>query len=135
MITAVSEATVPKVSVILRKAYGAGLYAMSGPAFEPEATIALPTAKIAVMGPEPAVNAVFANKIAAIEDPEERAAFVAEQLRVYEEDVDLLRLASELVIDAVIEPGALRREVIARLALAEGKPRHFSDRRHGVPPV
>src|SRR3546814_8430414 len=49
MITAVSEATVPKISVIVRKAYGAGLYAMSGPAFEPEATIALPTAKIAVM--------------------------------------------------------------------------------------
>ena len=76
MITAVSEATVPKVSVIVRKAYGAGLYAMSGPAFEPEATLALPTAKIAVMGPEAAVNAVFANKIAAIEDPDEREAFV-----------------------------------------------------------
>jgi acetyl-CoA carboxylase carboxyltransferase component len=135
MITAVSEATVPKVSVILRKAYGAGLYAMSGPAFEPEATIALPTAKIAVMGPEPAVNAVFANKIAAIDDPDERAEFIAEQLRLYEEDVDLLRLASELVVDAVIQPAGLRAELIARLALAEGKPRHFSDRRHGIPPV
>ena len=72
---------------------------MSGPAFEPEATLALPTAKIAVMGPEAAVNAVFANKIAAIEDEEERVAFVEEQRRLYEEDVDLLRLASELVID------------------------------------
>ena len=97
MVTAVSEATVPKVSVIVRKAYGAGLYAMCGPAFEPEATIALPTAKIAVMGPEAAVNAVFANQIAAIEDADERAAFVAEQRRLYEEDVDLYRLASELV--------------------------------------
>ena len=135
MITAVSEATVAKVSVILRKAYGAGLYAMSGPAFEPEATIALPTAKIAVMGPEPAVNAVFANKIAAIEDLDERAAFIAEQRQIYEEDVDLLRLASELVVDAVVQPGELRREIVARLALAEGKPRHFSERRHGIPPV
>ena len=135
MITAVAEATVPKVSVILRKAYGAGLYAMSGPAFEPEATIALATAKIAVMGPEPAVNAVFANRIAAIDDPDERAAFIAEQRRLYEEDVDLLRLASELVIDAIVEPGALRAELIARIALAHGKPRHFSDRRHGIPPV
>ena len=71
MVTAVSEATVPKVSVIVRKAYGAGLYAMSGPAFEPEATLALPTARIAVMGPEAAVNAVFANRIAAIDDPAE----------------------------------------------------------------
>ncbi len=135
MVTAVSEATVPKVSVIVRKAYGAGLYAMSGPAFEPEATIALPTAKIAVMGPEAAVNAVFANKITAIEDPEERAAFVAEQRQLYEEDVDLYRLASELVIDAVIDFGDLRSEIVRRLALAVGKDRHFSDRRHGVPPV
>ena len=79
MITAVAEATVPKFSVIVRKAYGAGLYAMCGPAFDPDACLALPTAQIAVMGPEPAVNAVFYNTIQAIEDPDERAAFVAEQ--------------------------------------------------------
>jgi acetyl-CoA carboxylase carboxyltransferase component len=135
MITAVSEATVPKVSVIVRKAYGAGLYAMSGPAFEPEATIALPTAKIAVMGPEAAVNAVFANKIEAIEDPGEREAFVAHQREIYEADVDLLRLASELVVDAIVDWGELRGEVLRRLTRAMGKTRHFSDRRHGVPPV
>jgi acetyl-CoA carboxylase carboxyltransferase component len=135
MVTAVSEATVPKVSVIVRKAYGAGLYAMSGPAFEPEATIALPTARIAVMGPEAAVNAVFANRIAAIDDPAEREAFVDEQRRVYEADVDLYRLASELVIDAVVDFGDLRGEVVRRIELAEGKDRSFSDRRHGVPPV
>ena len=81
MITAVTEATVPKICVIVRKAYGAGLYAMCGPAFDPIATLALPTAKIAVMGPEAAVNAVFANKIAAIDDPDERAAFVTERRR------------------------------------------------------
>ncbi|MCO5319354.1 MAG: acyl-CoA carboxylase subunit beta, partial [Microthrixaceae bacterium] len=135
MITAVSEATVPKVSVIVRKAYGAGLYAMSGPAFEPVATIALPTAKIAVMGPEAAVNAVFANKIAAIEDPDDREAFVAEQRGIYETDVDLLRLASELVIDAVVEWEDLRSDVSRRLRRAAGKDRTFSVRRHGVPPV
>jgi acetyl-CoA carboxylase carboxyltransferase component len=108
---------------------------MSGPAFEPEATIALPTAKIAVMGPEAAVNAVFANKIEAIADPEERAAFVDKERRLYEEDVDLLRLASELVIDAVVEFEDLRREIVGRLSTAMGKDRSFSDRRHGVPPV
>ncbi len=135
MITAVSEATVPKVSVVVRKAYGAGLYAMSGPAFEPEATLALPTAKIAVMGPEAAVNAVYANRIAAIEDADEREAFVAEQRRLYEEDVDLLRLASELVVDAVVRFEDLRDEVTRRMERAEGKDRSFSDRRHGVPPV
>jgi acetyl-CoA carboxylase carboxyltransferase component len=135
MVTAVSEATVPKLSVIVRKAYGAGLYAMSGPAFEPEATLALPTAKIAVMGPEAAVNAVFANKIAAIDDEAERAAFVAGQRELYETDVDLYRLASELVIDAVVDFADLRDECVRRLELAGGKDRRFSERRHGVPPV
>jgi acetyl-CoA carboxylase carboxyltransferase component len=135
MITAVAEATVPKVSVIVRKAYGAGLYAMSGPAFEPEATIALPSAQIAVMGPEAAVNAVYANKIEAIDDPTERAQFVSDRRTEYEADVDLLRLASELVIDAVVEPEALRDELVARFAVARGKDRSFSERRHGVPPT
>jgi acetyl-CoA carboxylase carboxyltransferase component len=131
----VSEATVPKISVIVRKAYGAGLYAMCGPAFDPVATLALPTAKIAVMGPEAAVNAVFANKIAAIEEPAEREAFIEEQRRIYEEDVDLLRLASELVIDGIVEWEELRGEVVRRLERAAGKSREFSERRHGVPPV
>jgi len=135
MITAVSEATVPKVSVIVRKSYGAGLYAMSGPAFDPVATIALPTARIAVMGPEPAVNAVFYNRIQAIADPDERAAFVAEQRSIYEADVDLLRLASENVVDAIVDFGDLRDELIRRIERARGRNRHFSDRRHGVPPV
>ncbi|MEY2419516.1 MAG: hypothetical protein QOG90_2196 [Actinomycetota bacterium] len=135
MITAVSEATVPKICVILRKAYGAGLYAMAGAAFDPEAVLALPTANIAVMGPEAAVNAVYANKIAEIEDPAEREAFVAARRAEYVEDVDLLRLASEMVMDAVIEPAQLRAELIARFANARGRDRHFSDRRHGIPPV
>ena len=125
----------PKLSVIVRKAYGAGLYAMAGPAFEPDSCIALPSAQIAVMGPEAAVNAVYANRIAAIEDPAERAAFVAERRVEYEADVDLLRLASDLVIDAVVEPEQLRDELVARLALARSKGRGFSERRHGVPPV
>lgn len=135
MITAVSEATVPKLSVIVRKAYGAGLYAMAGPAFEPAACLALPSAHVAVMGPEPAVNAVYANQIAAIEDPERRRAFIAEKRAEYEKDVDLLRLASDLVIDAIVQPEDLRREVAARLQSAARQSRAFSDRRHGVPPV
>lgn len=135
MITAVSEATVPKISVIVRKAYGAGLYAMCGPAFGPDACLALPSAKIAVMGPEPAVNAVYANKIAAIEDPQEREAFVAARIAEYEADVDLVRLASDLVVDAVIPFEDLRAELVARFAFAATKDRFFSDRRHGNPPV
>jgi methylmalonyl-CoA decarboxylase subunit alpha len=135
LITAVSEATVPKFCVVVRKAYGAGLYAMGGPGFEPDATLALPTARIAVMGPEPAINAVYYNKIQAIEDPEERAAFVAEKRREYEEDIDLLHLASENVVDAVVQPDELRAELSKRLAYARRKDREFSARRHGVPPV
>ena len=135
MISAVTEATVPKVSVIVRKAYGAGLYAMCGPAFDPDACLALPTAQIAVMGPEPAVNAVFYNKIQAIEDPEERAAYVAERRAEYETDVDLVHLAAELVVDAVVEPDDLRDELVNRLALARSRRREDFARRHGVPPV
>ena len=135
MVAAVSEATVPQLCIVVRKAYGAGLYAMAGPGFGPDATIALPTARIAVMGPEAAVNAVFANKIAAIDDEEQRAAYVAARRAEYEEDVDLERLAADLVIDTVIEADALREEVIARLRYAGRRDRHFSERRHGVHPV
>jgi acetyl-CoA carboxylase carboxyltransferase component len=135
MITAVSEATVPTVSVIVRKAYGAGLYAMCGPGFSPDACIALPTAKIAVMGPEAAINAVYFNKIAEIADADERAAFVERLRAEYEDDIDILRLAADLVIDAVVEPSALRGELVARLAAAQTKNRFSQEKRHGVPPV
>jgi acetyl-CoA carboxylase carboxyltransferase component len=135
MISAVSEATVPKICVVVRKAYGAGLYAMAGPGFDPDATLALPTAKIAVMGAEAAVNAVYANKIAALSSDKERAAFVAERRAEYERDIDIMRLASELVVDTVVEPADLRTELIRRYAAARGKDRGFSRRRHGVTPV
>ncbi len=135
MITAVSEATVPKISVIVRKAYGAGLYAMAGPGFEPDACLALPTAMIAVMGPEAAVNAVFANKIAEINDEAERSAYVERLRSDYREDIDIVRLASELVVDAIVQPQDLRAELIARFRASAGKDRSFSRRRHGVPPV
>jgi methylmalonyl-CoA decarboxylase subunit alpha len=135
MITAVTEATVPKISVIVRKAYGAGLYAMCGPAFDPDACLALPSAQIAVMGPEPAVNAVFYNKIQAIDDPDERAAYVAERRAEYEQDVDIVHLAAELVVDAVVPPEELRDELVRRFALARSRQRETFPRHHGVPPV
>src|SRR4051812_31474791 len=135
MISAVSEATVPKLSVIVRKAYGAGLYAMAGPAFEPDACIALPTASIAVMGPNAAVNAVFFNQLQAIPDPEERARRTEELRREYAEDIDILHLASEMIIDAVIPPEQLRAEIIRRFALAHGKPRGWPAKHNPVTPV
>lgn len=122
MVQAVSEASVPRISVVLRKAYGAGLYAMSGPGFSPDACLALPTAMIAVMGPEAAVNAVYYNKLQAMPEAERTAA--VEKLRAeYREDIDVERLASELVIDAIVPPAALRAELVARLAAIGDRPR------------
>ena len=135
MISAVSEATVPKISVIVRKAYGAGLYAMAGPAFDPDCCIALPSASIAVMGPEAAINAVFFNQIQAIEDEAERRRFVNEKREQYSADIDILHLASEMVVDAMIDPDSLRGQLIARFALAEGRDREFSRRRNPITPA
>jgi len=126
---------VPKISVIVRKAYGAGLYAMCGPGFAPDATLALPTAMIAVMGAEAAVNAVHFNRIQAIEDADERASFVAQLREEYNADIDVVHLASELVVDAIVEPEELRGELIRRFAAYRSKDRSFSRRRHGVTPV
>jgi acetyl-CoA carboxylase carboxyltransferase component len=134
MISAVSEATVPKISVIVRKAYGAGLYAMAGPGFEPDATLALPTAKIAVMGAEAAVNAVHYNRLAALGE-DERAELTGRLRAEYEADIDVVRLAGELVVDDIVEPEDVRAQLIRRLAAAAGKDRGFSRRRHGVTPV
>lgn len=134
MIAALSSATVARYSVILRKAYGAGLYAMSGPGFEPEATLALPSAEIAVMGPEAAVNAVYANRIAEVAEPE-RQAYIDRLRSEYAEDIDVFRLASDLVIDAMVDPSRLREELIARLAVAATRRRPEPGRHHGVFPV
>jgi acetyl-CoA carboxylase carboxyltransferase component len=134
MITAVSEATVPKISVIVRKAYGAGLYAMAGPAFDSDAVLALPSAQIAVMGPEPAVNAVFYNKLADLPEAE-RAARRKELEDEYREDVDLYKLASNLIVDDVVEPERLREELIKRFRAYSTRVATALPRKHGVPPV
>ncbi len=134
MIAQLSCATVPRWCVVLRKAYGAGLYAMSGPGFEPEATLALPTAQIAVMGPEAAVNAVFANRLAEL-DPAARADEVARLRRTYAQDIDIFRLASDLIVDAVVDPDALRPELSRRLAAAAGRRRPPVARHRAVFPV
>ncbi len=134
MISAVSEATVPKISVIIRKAYGAGLYAMAGPAYDPDCTIALPSAQIAVMGPAPAINAVFFNKLAEL--PEEQRAERRRQLEAeYMEDVDLYKLAANLVVDAVVEPEDLREELIRRFRMYATRTEPRVERKHGIPPV
>jgi acetyl-CoA carboxylase carboxyltransferase component len=134
MIFATSQATVPKLCVVVRKCYGAGLYAMCGQAFEPDAVLALPQAQIAIMGPEPAVNAIYYNRIMELEG-EARAAFVRERREEYQKDIDVYRLASEMAVDAVVPPSELRAELITRLAYAATKRHGFPARRNGVYPV
>jgi methylmalonyl-CoA decarboxylase subunit alpha len=135
LIAAMSSATVPKISVVMRKAYGAGLYAMAGPAFEPDCCLALPTAQIAVMGPEAAVNAVYSNKINEIEDPKERFMFVKQKQQEYKEHIDIYTLASELIIDDIVPANELRQTLIDRFRLYETKNVTFSRRKHPVYPV
>jgi acetyl-CoA carboxylase carboxyltransferase component len=108
---------------------------MAGPAFDPDACLALPSAKIAVMGPSAAVNAVFYNQLQAIDAEDERAAKRAELMAEYAEGVDLLHLASELVIDAIVQPEDLRSELVRRFARYAGKRREWPVKRHGIAPV
>ena len=134
MIAAVSEATVPRICVVVRKAYGAGLYAMSGPAFEPDVTLALPQASIAVMGAEAAVNAVYFNKIMALPEAE-RPAYVERLRAEYRMDIDLHKLASSLVVDAIVPGSRLRAEIARRLAYMESKGNERLPKKHCVYPV
>lgn len=134
MVYAISEATVPKICVVIRKAFGAGLYAMCGPGFDPDCTIALPSAQIAVMGPDPAVNAVYYNKIQELEG-EARKEFIAQKKKEYEEDIDLEKLAAELVVDVVIDGGRLREELRKRFDIYSQKKLSYLPRKHGVVPV
>ena len=125
----------PKISVVVRKAYGAGLYAMAGPAFEPDCCIALPSASIAVMGPQAAINAVYYNQLQAIDDESERAKKTEELREGYAADIDILHLASELVVDEVIGPEQLRPTLIRRFAHAAGKRRDWPEKRNPITPV
>ena len=135
MIAAMASAEVPKFSVVLRKAYAAGFYAMCAPGFEPRATLALPTASIGPMSAPASVNAVYAGVIAAIGDEAERAAFVAARTAEQQADINLLRMGSDLVVDAVVEPDRLRGELAARLAAADRWTRSTGRRHHPVSPV
>jgi acetyl-CoA carboxylase carboxyltransferase component len=97
-------------------------------------TLALPSAQIAVMGPEAAVNAVYYNKLADL--PEEQRAERRRQLEdEYRDDIDIFKLASELIVDAVVEPEKLRDELVRRFAVYASRRREGARRRHGVFPV
>ncbi len=131
-IYATSSATVPKQTVVVRKAYGAGIYAMGGPAFDPESVLALPSGEIAIMGPEAAINAVYARKLADIDDEDERRRRAQELREEYREDIDAHRMASDVVIDEIVPPSDLRAELVRRFAFYEDVEKSLPDKKHGT---
>jgi len=135
MLFAVAEARVPRIAVMVRKAYGGGYLAMSGSPMAPAAVLALPTAKPALMGSSAAVNAIHFNRIMEIEDEHERIRFINEKRAEYEADIEVLSVASENSIEAVVDPEDLREELIRRFGLYRRRPAAPHDRRNGVYPV
>ncbi|OZI10772.1 propionyl-CoA carboxylase [Bacillaceae bacterium SAS-127] len=131
-IYASSVANVPKLCVIVRKAYGAGIYAMAGPAYEPDATIALPSAEIAIMGPEAAINAVYYNKIQAVTDPKEKVELVKKLRDEYRAGYDIYKLSDDLVVDDLIVPSDLRKEVQIRFEAFERKDFPLPPKKHST---
>ncbi|AXR81095.1 acyl-CoA carboxylase subunit beta [Natrarchaeobaculum sulfurireducens] len=132
MIYATSSATVPKQTVVVRKAYGAGIYAMGGPAYDPESVIGLPSGEIAIMGPEAAINAVYARKLAEIDDPDERDRRAQQLREEYREDIDIHRMASEVVVDEIVPPSDLRRELVARFDFYADVEKSLPSKKHGT---
>jgi acetyl-CoA carboxylase carboxyltransferase component len=134
MLFAVASARVPRIAVLVRKAYGGGYLAMSGSPMNPDAVIALPTAQLALMGPESAVNAIYFNKIMELPE-EERADFIDKARRTYEEDIDIYEVASDFSVEAVVPSDQLRDDLIARFETYSRKDVPPTPHRNGVYPV
>ncbi len=129
---AYSEATVPKITVILRKAYGGGYIAMNSRHLRADFVFAWPTAEIAVMGPEGAANIVFRKEIAEAEDPE---AMRQQKIEEYKQRfANPFVAASKGYIDEVIEPAETRSMVLHALKVSENKDISGPKKKHGVPP-
>jgi acetyl-CoA carboxylase carboxyltransferase component len=132
MLYAVSRATVPKITVVIRKAYGAGYYVMNGRAYEPDLIVAWPTAEISVMGPEGAVNIIGRSAIEASDDPEKTRA---EMVAKVKETIDPYIAAKNDLIDDVIDPRETRPTIIRGLRMAKDKRVERPWKKHGVMPV
>ena len=132
MLYAVANATVPKITVVIRKAYGAGYYVMNGRAYEPDLIVAWPSAEISVMGPEGAVEIVFRKQVEEAEDP---AAKRAELIDAYRGLIDVYVAARNDMVDDVIDPRETRPTIIRALEMAEGKRVERPFKRNGVVPV
>jgi acetyl-CoA carboxylase carboxyltransferase component len=132
MLHAVASATVPKITVVLRKAYGAGYYVMNGRAYEPDLIVAWPSAEISVMGAEGAVEIVFRKQVEAAEDP---AAEKAKLIDAYRGLIDVYVAAGNGMIDDVIDPRVTRPTIIRALSVAENKKLERPWKKRGIVPV
>jgi methylmalonyl-CoA decarboxylase subunit alpha len=132
MLHAVANATVPKITVVLRKAYGAGYYVMNGRAYEPDLIVAWPSAEISVMGAEGAVEIVMRRQVEAADDP---VAMKAELIEEYRKIIDVYTAASNFMIDDVIDPRETRPVVINALEMAANKSVNRPWKKQGVVPV
>jgi methylmalonyl-CoA decarboxylase subunit alpha len=132
MLHAVANATVPKITVVLRKAYGAGYYVMNGRAYEPDLIVAWPSAEISVMGAEGAVEIVMRRQVQEAADP---AAKKAELIEAYRKVIDVYVAARNGMIDDVIDPRETRPVICRALEMAEGKVVERPWKRNAVVPV
>jgi acetyl-CoA carboxylase carboxyltransferase component len=132
MLYAVSRATVPKITVVVRKAYGAGYYVMCGKAYEPDLIVAWPSAEISVMGAEGAVNIIFRKQIEASEDPEKARE---ELVNNFKQIIDPYIAAGNAMVDDIIDPRETRPTIIRGLEMAEEKKIQRPWKKHGVMPV
>ncbi len=132
MVHAVAEATVPKLTLIVRKSYGAGYYAMCGKAFDPDLLIAYPGAEISVMGPEGMVSIFARKQLAEAENPKEMLAQLAEQIRP---QINIFKTAKSGVIDDVIDPRETKAVLYRALEFTKDKKILRHPRKHGVYPV
>lgn len=129
---AYSEATVPKITVILRKAYGGGYIAMGSRHLRADFVFAWPTAEIAVMGPEGAANIIFRKEISESEDPEQTRRQKVQEYK--EKFANPYVAASRGYVDSVIEPGETRKNLIHALAISRDKSVSLPSKKHGIPP-
>jgi acetyl-CoA carboxylase carboxyltransferase component len=132
MLYAVSEATVPKITVVVRKAYGAGYFVMCGKGYYPDLIVAWPTAEISVMGPEGAVNIIFNKQVESAEDPEAARQMFVDMIR---QQINPYIAANWAMIDDVIDPAETRKVIIQGLEIAKRKQIERPWRKHGNIPV
>ncbi len=132
MLYAVSRASVPKLTVVIRKAYGAGYYVMCGRGYEPDGIVAWPTAEISLMGAEGAVNIIFRKQIEESKDPEKTRKELVER---YQNEISLEKAAAGAYIDDIIDPRDTKKWIVKTLELAESKRMDWPRRKHGVAPV